>query len=311
MYYNYIINQLYLSIKIIDMKKFLFIFVLLVFTLSLNAQISKLFESFESTTFPPTGWQRISVSGPVQWVRTVAPLSAAFGGPTNVPKHGTAVAFINYDVAGGNDWLISSRINGIASGDSLVFWLIKQFSDGPWIPDSLIIKVSTTDSLMTSFTNTPLRICIHCLPIGAPEIIWRRYTVPLTAFAGQHIFVAFQHTDIDGHGLILDSVTVFGDTLTAIDPVSNILPSKFELYQNYPNPFNPVTKIDFDIPKSGYTTLRVYAVTGSEIRTLVASNLGAGKYSINFDASQLSSGIYYYRLESNGLIKTQKMSLVK
>ncbi len=293
------------------MKKLLFAFVLFVFTLTINAQVSKIFESFESTTFPPTGWQRISVLGTVQWTRAVAPLTATFGGPTNVPKHGSAVAFINYQATGGNDWLISSKINGIASGDSLVFWLIKQFSDGPWIPDSLIIKVSTTDSLMGSFTNTPLRICIHCLPIGANEIIWRRYTVPLTAFAGQNIFLAFQHTDVDGHGLILDSVTVFGDSLTAINPVSNTVPSKFELYQNYPNPFNPVTKIDFDIPKSGYTTLRVYSVTGAEISTLVAEDLGAGKYSMNFDASNLSSGIYYYRLESNGMIKTQKMSLVK
>lgn len=293
------------------MKKLLFAFVLFVFTLTINAQVSKIFESFESTTFPPTGWQRISVLGTVQWTRAVAPLTATFGGPTNVPKHGSAVAFINYQATGGNDWLISSKINGIASGDSLVFWLIKQFSDGPWIPDSLIIKVSTTDSLMGSFTNTPLRICIHCLPIGTNEIIWRRYTVPLTAFAGQNIFLAFQHTDVDGHGLILDSVTVFGDSLTAINPVSNTVPSKFELYQNYPNPFNPVTKIDFDIPKSGYTTLRVYSVTGAEISTLVAGDLGAGKYSMNFDASNLSSGIYYYRLESSGMIKTQKMSLVK
>ncbi len=293
------------------MKRILFTLVLLFFTLSLNAQVSKMFESFESTTFPPTGWQRISVAGSVQWVRTVAPLTATFGGPTNVPKQGTAVAFINYDASGGNDWLISRKINGIASGDSLVFWLIKQFSDGPWIPDSLIIKVSTTDSLIGSFTNTPRRICIHCLPVGTNEIVWRRYTVPLTAYAGQNIYLAFQHTDIDGHGIIMDSVAVFGDSLTAINPVTNTVPSKFELYQNYPNPFNPVTKIDFDIPKSGFATLRVYSVTGAEISTLVAEELGAGKYSVNFDASNLSSGIYYYRLESNGLIKTQKMSLVK
>jgi Secretion system C-terminal sorting domain len=228
-----------------------------------------------------------------------------------VPKHGTAVAFINYDASGGNDWLISPKVTGIVSGDSLVFWLIKQFSDGPWIPDSLIIKVSTTDSLMASFTNTPLRICIHCLPIGAPEIIWRRYTVPLTPFAGQNIYLAFQHTDVDGHGLILDSVTVFGNPPTGIDPVSNIIPTKFELYQNYPNPFNPVTKIDFDIPKTGFTSLRVYDVTGAVVKTIVSEELGAGKYSMNFDASGLSSGIYYYRLESNGIVKTLKMSLVK
>ncbi|HRJ86483.1 MAG TPA: T9SS type A sorting domain-containing protein, partial [Ignavibacteria bacterium] len=82
-------------------------------------------------------------------------------------------------------------------------------------------------------------------------------------------------------------------------------------HQNYPNPFNPVTKIQFDIPKTGFTTLKVYDATGSEVSTLVSDNLVTGKYTVDFDASNLSSGIYYYRLESNGLIKTNKMSLVK
>ena len=94
-------------------------------------------------------------------------------------------------------------------------------------------------------------------------------------------------------------------------PIGNEIPVKFDLHQNYPNPFNPVTKIEFDLPKNGFTTLKVYDATGSEITTLVSENLNLGKYSVNFDATNYSSGIYYYRLESNGNVKTQKMSLVK
>ncbi len=293
------------------MKKTFLLAMLLVLTCSINAQYTRLFESFESTTFPPTGWQRISVIGSVQWLRVTAPLSAAFG--SNQAKHGTAVAFIDYQAPLGEDWLISTRTtSSIGAGDSVVLWLIKQFSDGPYPYDSLIVKVSTTDSLMASFTQVAGRICVHCIPVGASEIIWRRYSFPLTAYVGQNIYLAFQHKDSDGHGMVMDSIAVFGPQNTVgITPISGITPHKFALHQNYPNPFNPVTKIKFDIPKAGFTTLRVYDITGAEISTLVSENLTAGEYSINFDATRLSSGIYYYRLESGGNVQTEKMSLVK
>jgi hypothetical protein len=247
----------------------------------------------------------------VQWVRTLAPLTASFG--TLNAKQGSAVAFIQYQAPLGEDWLISSKVTSpIGVGDSVVFWMIKQFSDGPYPYDSLIVRVSTTDSLQGSFTEVAGRLCVHCLPIGAPEIIWRRFSYPLTQWAGQNIYLAFQHKDSDGHGMVMDSIAVWGpQTTVGIQPVSNLIPGKFALHQNYPNPFNPVTKINFDIPKAGFTTLRVYDMTGAEVTSLVSQDLSAGTYSINFDASRLSSGIYMYRLESNGNIQTEKMSLVK
>ena len=293
------------------MKKALFIVLLALMTFSADAQVTRLFESFE-TSVPPAGWRAINVTGSVVWTRTVAPLSASFG--TLNAKHGTAVAFINFQAPTGEDWLVSSRVTSpIGVGDSVVFWLIKQFSDGPYPYDSLIVRVSATDSNQASFTQVAGRVCVHCIPVGAPDIIWRRYSFPLTAWAGQSVFLAFQHKDSDGHGMVLDSISVFGPNTTVgiNEPTTNITPSRFELYQNYPNPFNPVTKIQFDIPAASFTTLKVYDATGSEVATFVSEDLVAGKYSVDFDASTHSSGIYYYRLESNGQIKTQKMSLVK
>lgn len=280
-------------------------------SVSAQSQVTRIYESFESTTFPPPGWQKITVLGINQWSRITAPLSINLG--SNNAKQGSAVAFIDYEDPIGEDWLISSKTTSpIGVGDSVVFWIIKQFSDGPWFYDSLNIRVSATDSLLTSFTQVAGRVCVHCIPIGAPEIIWRRYSFPLTAFAGQNIYIAFQHKNTDGHGIALDSISVFGpQTTTGITPVSGIEPIKFALYQNYPNPFNPVTKINFDIPNPGFTTLKVYDMTGSEVSSLVSQDLAAGSYSINFDASRLASGIYMYRLESNGNIQTEKMSLVK
>jgi len=99
--------------------------------------------------------------------------------------------------------------------------------------------------------------------------------------------------------------------ITAITPVNTTIPKEYSLKQNYPNPFNPVTKISFDLPKSGLVTLKIYDVVGREVKTLVREVKNAGTYIVDFDASSFSSGTYFYRLESNGFISTKKMMLIK
>ena len=98
---------------------------------------------------------------------------------------------------------------------------------------------------------------------------------------------------------------------TNVTPISNVTPETFSLSQNYPNPFNPTTKISFALPKSGFVSLKVYDILGKEVATLVNSNMSVGSYSFEFNASNLTSGIYFYRLESNGFIDTKKMMLIK
>jgi hypothetical protein len=89
------------------------------------------------------------------------------------------------------------------------------------------------------------------------------------------------------------------------------IPEKYDLKQNYPNPFNPVTKISFDILKQGFVSLRIYDVLGREIRTLINEVKAPGIYNIDFDASTLSSGVYFYRLETNGFSDIKRMMLIK
>ena len=90
------------------------------------------------------------------------------------------------------------------------------------------------------------------------------------------------------------------------------IPDNFRLRQNYPNPFNPTTTIAYDIPRSSPVTLSVYDALGREVATLVQrDNHPAGTFTVMFDASQLSSGIYFTRLESQGSTRIQKMSLIK
>ncbi|MBK8552925.1 MAG: T9SS type A sorting domain-containing protein [Ignavibacteria bacterium] len=78
---------------------------------------------------------------------------------------------------------------------------------------------------------------------------------------------------------------------------------KFRLGQNYPNPFNPVTKIDFDIPMNSKISLIVYDVSGREIKKLVNEIKEAGYYSVNFDGTNLASGVYLYKLEAGSFLK--------
>jgi photosystem II stability/assembly factor-like uncharacterized protein len=87
--------------------------------------------------------------------------------------------------------------------------------------------------------------------------------------------------------------------------------TKYELSQNYPNPFNPTTKISWQSPVNSHQTLRVYDVLGNELATLVNEYREAGIYEINFDASNLPSGVYIYKLQVGEFIATRKMTLVK
>jgi hypothetical protein len=96
-----------------------------------------------------------------------------------------------------------------------------------------------------------------------------------------------------------------------ISQISSNVPERFSLSQNYPNPFNPSTKIAFNVPVKGFVTLKVYDALGQEVATLVNQNLSVGEYAYDFNASVLSSGIYFYTLKGENFIETKKMMLVK
>ncbi|MBT8377716.1 MAG: T9SS type A sorting domain-containing protein, partial [Ignavibacteria bacterium] len=104
--------------------------------------------------------------------------------------------------------------------------------------------------------------------------------------------------------------SVMFDIVTGVETEPGIV-AEFKLKQNYPNPFNPNTVISWQSPTSGWQTLKIYDVIGNEISTLVNKFLSAGKYSIEFDASLLPSGIYYYKLDAGKYSETKKMVLIK
>src|SRR4030095_6551872 len=97
----------------------------------------------------------------------------------------------------------------------------------------------------------------------------------------------------------------------AIQNISSEVPDRFALSQNYPNPFNPVTNINFSLPSNGTVRLVIYDVLGKLVSTLVNQNLRAGSYKVDFNASGLASGIYFYRLDAEEFTDVKKMILVK
>jgi len=155
---------------------------------------------------------------------------------------------------------------------------------------------------------------------GQPSYVGVKYWVyeqiNLTSYIGKTIKLRFYYyTDAGtpGDGVYIDDFRIidYKDVSNGITNNGNEIPSNYALLQNYPNPFNPVTQIKFDLPKQGFVKLTVFDMLGREITKLVNEVKPAGSYIVNFDANELSSGIYYYKLESGNFSDIKKMTLVK
>jgi len=121
-----------------------------------------------------------------------------------------------------------------------------------------------------------------------------------------------------GESFKLIGVLANGQVVVFQDPPTNVreiadspIPTQFELKQNYPNPFNPKTTITFSIPSSEFVKLSVFNTLGQRVATLVNQRLNAGQYSLLFDASNLNSGIYYYRIEAGNFSSTKRLVLIR
>ena len=101
------------------------------------------------------------------------------------------------------------------------------------------------------------------------------------------------------------------DIATGVEIYNSEIPTIYSLNQNYPNPFNPSTTITYSLPSEGFVTIKVYDILGNEVETIVNETQNAGNYSVLFDASKLSSGIYLYKLSSGNFEQVRKLMLLK
>jgi hypothetical protein len=109
----------------------------------------------------------------------------------------------------------------------------------------------------------------------------------------------------------LPSVALFTVSITGVTALVGILPQQFSLVQNYPNPFNPVTTIRYGLPHRSDVKLTVYNTVGQTVTTLVQESQEAGYHEVKFDASNLASGVYFYRLQAGTFVATKKLLLMK
>lgn len=136
-------------------------------------------------------------------------------------------------------------------------------------------------------------------PLASPSLYSLRamtFTNSLTGYA------------VGDKGTIIKTIT---GVVTDASNSNIAVPEKYSISQNYPNPFNPTTKISFSLPKEGFVSLKVYDVVGRMVKELVSETKAPGSYSVTFDASNFSSGIYFYRIETSNFIDTKRMVLVK
>lgn len=147
-----------------------------------------------------------------------------------------------------------------------------------------------------------------------PGLTWIEQTADLTPYVGKQIKIRFRVAADGGvqrDGLYVDDIYVFGYKFTPSSINELVFPFTYSLSQNFPNPFNPTTAINFSIEKPNNTTLRIYDVLGKEVAVLVNQFTESGNYSVKFDAKQLSSGIYFYRLTTGNFSSIKKMVVLK
>lgn len=176
-------------------------------------------------------------------------------------------------------------------------------------PDAMrLVSGSTAQYIHTGRGSSDSLSCISKVTANYNVITLSedpRYFVGTGGTSGS--FIGFRRVFADLVFFILTN----GGAITAVNQTGNEVPSTYSLSQNYPNPFNPVTNIKFSIKKAGNVEINVYDILGNNVATLINEYKNEGIYSIDFNASDLSSGTYLYRITSGDFTETKKMILVK
>ena len=165
----------------------------------------------------------------------------------------------------------------------------------------------------------------HALPKAIIDIYSaNKFELPASAY----FRIGTTNTDANGNFSYTTNLNIEAIAVTATDFEGNTsnfarlnivtdvedeqqIPNVFSLNQNYPNPFNPSTTISFSIPKEEFISLNIYNSLGEEVVEILNETKQAGNYEINFNAAELSSGIYFYKIQAGSFIQTKKMTLLK
>ncbi|MCH7772904.1 MAG: T9SS type A sorting domain-containing protein [Bacteroidetes bacterium] len=171
--------------------------------------------------------------------------------------------------------------------------------------NSLFFTSNSTGYIAGQFEVGSLPLIMKTTDVG---ITWEKQVLTEVGILNSIFFVNDDVGFACGRvGLMLK--TTSGGVTDVAD--ENNLPFDFSLVQNYPNPFNPSTSIQYAVSSRQFVSLKVYDVLGNEVATLVNEEKPAGSYKVEFDGTDLTSGIYFYRIEAGSFIETKKMILIK
>jgi hypothetical protein len=246
----------------------------------LDVQSGYYFENFENL-FPAPGWQIINPDMSVTFMQY-----ASTNGPSFPGTHSIRYNCFMYETIGQSDYLKTRIYDNIDMNDSLIFDYAHSVRTG--YTDRLKLLMSTNGGV--SFPHVVFDKAGSDLATAPPQS-----TSFVPASAGQWGRFAIK----------------IGDIPLSVEPVGNNIPVSYGLSQNYPNPFNPTTNIKYQLQDNGFVTLKVYDILGQEVATLVNEKLNAGIYEIKFDGNNLSSGLYFYKLNVNDFSSVKRMLLVK
>lgn len=220
------------------------------------------------------------------------------GNSISVGRSFTGNLIINYDQTGNQVWAAGDSIFPFQSTSAVLTPGGGIIIGGKTIqggnPYTFLAKFSSEGSRLWHLFDNPT-------PLFSIDLFDLKYHIADVVYCGM------RGTSSQGNNAIIRSF----NKLVNITNNNSSIPDRYSLHQNYPNPFNPSTKINFDIPNSGFASLKVYNSLGREVTQLVNSELKAGSYSLEFDGMELSSGVYFYRLQTGGFTDTKKMLLIK
>lgn len=253
-----------------------------------------------NTYFVTSGGANVKYEKPALSVKQNAPTDTAI---ITTTKNG--VAYYLPTTNGGGLWSVDFNL-GAGNGNNKSFTWCNSSSRGSsslismWVSndgDSINIRRGVVNFMGTTVykrnNNTASTSVAPTCMVYSPNT-----TTNLSAFS----YAGFGPTNIYANQENL---------VTGINQNGTEIPENYSLSQNYPNPFNPVTNIKFTLPASGFVKLVVFDIMGREVATMVNENLNAGSYTADFNASMLSSGIYFYKLITADFTDTKKMMLVK
>jgi hypothetical protein len=293
-------------------------------------------ESFDGTTFPPTGWTTMSHD----------PSTPPGGVTKGWQRHTGMIEPPNYNcpphtppaMAGSRSWYAGNE------GFHVDQWFV---TPQIVIPNNVkdvtlnyFVRAASQQyrchyEVLISTTNTNVGVAVNQhAPIGNPGTVigswtsiyrhlprgdmWIEKTHDLTQFAGNSIYIAFRHKDNSGDGewAFIDTVTL----TYSLPPISDddivAVPIVTALRGNHPNPFNPSTMIQFDLAQEGHVLIEVFNIRGQRVQTLVDAQLGKGSHQIEWNGTNLhgramGSGIYFYRMSTDTYTSTKRMILMK